>query len=122
MASKKRIKELTEELKKSKSEVETQRKRKRLEKSISPRGTDTNISTLNENITSYVNLLKKAIKDNDKESCENILSMGEIKNPVFECGETALHVAAANGHAEIVKMILDQGPFIYYVSTFLAFF
>ena len=94
ITSKRRIEELTEEINELKSQGGSQKQRK------CPKGSITT-STFNENIDFDVNLLKQAIKDNNKESFKMFLRQSKIKNPVFESGETALHFAANKGQVDV---------------------
>jgi ankyrin repeat protein len=50
-----------------------------------------------------------AIRDGNRVIIERYLGSGWNVNAQAEWGETALHLAAQNGHLEIVKLLLEHG-------------
>ncbi|KAL0337792.1 UNVERIFIED_CONTAM: putative E3 ubiquitin-protein ligase XBOS32 [Sesamum calycinum] len=60
-------------------------------------------------ISNVSNILRKKLKNDESVSAFDWRALAEIVNGTADGGVTALHMAALNGHAETVHLLLDLG-------------
>ena len=65
----------------------------KLRKLLWPIGTEVNTQAPTENVIGSFNLLKMAIENDDKETCQRVLNKALNKNPMDNNGVTALYWA-----------------------------
>ncbi len=76
-----------------------------------------NFGVFTENFSPNTNILLKKLKTISDASVETVCSSGKKINQQDSSGVTSLHIAAQNGHVEIVKALLEKNANVNLVNS-----